>query len=764
MKKIIKLNLLTLCIFAANQSYALQVMSDQTLSDVTGQDGISITHEVSRVEIAQANWIDPAEAGQNPIKLGLHDLKIESAQGNTNIKSKLDFDVGTTQLVNGSKGVGIQLKASVSPFTATAAKIMLICDPNCAVGETNQNLGSFKLSTISPLEVYLATTNGLFNRNSIAHLDFKLQNASVSYGQNGQNLTLKDFNFNLSADGYMYIDPVEGIVLTTKGADGDHIVNLGRVEDKTDVHTSRGNTATNPGVNIDLRYGAENSTQRNLIRMGASGALTNGKISFNADQTGIAKFNTVNRSNNNTLEKETIATNGYGFKNTGGLHLNVSADFTRAGNSLLAGNAPTTFELGHTGTGSYAIEFSNLTPLNIRTSTDPNASITNQNAYIDFGQIYINNIRSNSLGFVINDQIKNILGATVYEQVYNPSPTTNASNMALVAVRGMDFQAIARKARFISDNSIAAQSTNTGTWGLGIPIYNLNANVALFSKKYTDSKGVSKDGLGYNIAASTEGYGEDSAGNPKTTSIIVIDGATGKQGEEVNYYAGLRNIDSYIKADGVIGFNENEIYVKADHLLVAAKAEVAIGQLPGSLYNCTAAETTCAKQVVPINNFAKKDDVLTTIAFMLDGKGELFVIPGMESLDATPETNFLSFKSNFEFNALSAADLSDEKKKGSYLSISNEDTGASGTKTSSLNLNKLQGHLGMNGRIYMKSDSVALDNQVQFNYKSTLASGGQGTPFKAEMAMSPSGSTMQKIADIAITGGTMRSTLGITPR
>ncbi len=99
--------------------------------------------------------------------------------------------------------------------------------------------------------------------------------------------------------------------------------------------------------------------------------------------------------------------------------------------------------------------------------------------------------------------------------------------MALVAVRGMDFQAIARKARFILTISIAAQSTNTGTWGLGIPIYNLNANVALFSKKYTDSKGVSKDGLGYNIAASTEGYGEDSAGNPKTTSIIVIDGATG---------------------------------------------------------------------------------------------------------------------------------------------------------------------------------------------------------------------------------------------
>ncbi len=47
-----------------------------------------------------------------------------------------------------------------------------------------------------------------------------------------------------------------------------------------------------------------------------------------------------------------------------------------------------------------------------------------------------------------------------------------------------------------------------------------------------------KDGLGYDIAVSTDGYGEDSQGNPKTTSIIVIDGAMSKHGEEVNYYTG----------------------------------------------------------------------------------------------------------------------------------------------------------------------------------------------------------------------------------
>ena len=761
MHKIIKLNLLTLCICAANQSYALQALNDQILSDVTGQDGISITHEASKVDIKQLNWVDPAEVGKTPIKLGLHNIEVKTATGYNNIKTKLDFDVGTTQLANGTQGVGIQLSASVSPFTATAAQIMLMCSPNCATGETDQNLGSFKLSTISPFEVYLTTTNGLFNRDSKVHLDFKLQNASISYGQNNQDLTLKDFNFNLSADGYLYIDETEGVVLTSKGSVGDNIVVLGRVEDKTDVHDSRVGNATNPGLNVDLRYGSANSTHRNLIRIGASGALTNGKIALNADQTGVAKFNTVNRVNGNVQENEVVASAGYGFKNAGGLHLNVSADFTRAGNSLLGASTPTTFELGHTGTGSYAIEFSNLSPLNVRTSTDPNSAINSQNAYIDFGQIYINNIRTNSMGFVVNDQIKTILGAQNYELIYNPSPTGNASNMAFIAVRGLDFQAIARKARFISDNSIAVNNTNEGTWGLGIPIYNLNANAAFFAKKYTNTIGTVKDGLGYDIAVSTDGYGEDSQGNPKTTSIIVIDGAMSKHGEEVNYYTGLRNIDSYFKANGVIGFNENEIYIKADSLLFAANAEIAIGQLPGALYNCPAGVDSCAKEVVPINNFAKKDDVLASIAFMLDGKGELFIIPGLEAVGGTPQSNYLSFKSNFEFNTLSSTDLSNESKKGSFISLSNTDSNGTTTKTSSFNLNKMQGHLGLNGKIHMQKDSVVIDNQVQFNHKALA--GGQGTAFRTEVALSPT-STMQKVADIAITGGAMRSTLGITPR
>ena len=754
MHKIIKLNLLTACICIAHQSYALEALNDQVLGKVTGQDGISITHEVSRVKVEQVNWVDYSSDGNAPIKLGLHDVEILSGQNHSNIKSQIDFDVGVTNPDNTSrKGVGIALKASISPFTATASKIMLICEPNCATGEVSQNLGSLSFSTISPLTVYLATTNGLFNRNDKAHLEFRLQNASIGYGLNGQNLTAQDFNFNFSADGYMYIDPSEGIVLATKSQDGktDHIVSLDRVEDKTNVHNSRVGTATNPGLNIDLRYGPSAGAQNNLIRIGASGDLTNAKMMLNSDQTGISQFTQVNRSGGNVTEKAVTATTGYGFKDAGGLHFGLSADF------LHSGVNPTVFELGHTGTGSYAIEFSNLTRLNVRNSNDATATVNTQNAYIDLGDIYINNIRTNSLGFVVNEQIKNILGASAYEQVYNPSSTVNPQNMVLVAVRGMDFQAIARKARFISDNSIAdvnTGSTTASTWGLGVPIYNLNANMAIYSKAYTNKNNETKAGLGYDLAMSTDGYGVDpKTGTPNTTSIIVIDGAQGNHGEEVNYYAGLRNIDSYVKAKGVIGFEDKEIYIKADSLLVAAKAEVAIGQLPGSLYNCTSEQATCAKKVVPIDNFAQKDDVLVSIALKLDGKGELFIIPGLEGINGTPDTNYLSLKANFEFNPLNNND-----DRGSYISLINTD----GTSTeSSINLNKLQGDIGLESRIHMQKESIVLDNQVKFNRLATASDFGK--VFTAELAIAPAGQ-MQKIADIAIPGGVMRSSFGITPK
>lgn len=61
-KTTMKLNMLTVCICLAQHGYALEQIDEQSLSNMTGQDGIVITHEVSRVKIEQANWYDPNPA------------------------------------------------------------------------------------------------------------------------------------------------------------------------------------------------------------------------------------------------------------------------------------------------------------------------------------------------------------------------------------------------------------------------------------------------------------------------------------------------------------------------------------------------------------------------------------------------------------------------------------------------------------------------------------------------------------------------------
>ena len=764
-KRNLQLKLLTVCIFLAQQGHALELINENELSDVTGQDGILITHEVSRVKIEQANWYDPNPATNVQMGLGLHNVQIDGVD-NKPIVSQLEFDVGGTP-----SGAGIRLAASVAPFTATA-DLMLVkntCSTNpCQQAanslrtlgvKSNQSLGKLGISTSTPLNFVLQTTSGLFNKYSKASIDFQLQNATISHKLGLNSLILNDFNFNFAGDGYMYIDQDEGLVLSTYNENQNHYVDLKRVTDTTDVAAGR-TDATNPGVNIDLRYNTPNNERKNIMRLGASGAVTNAKLALNANQTKVANFE-VNNMVNGVLTKETKTAAGYngagndpGLVGSGGLHLSLAADFTHASDTNKPGNmAATTLEIGHTGKGSHAIEFSNLRQLTTRSA---DGALHKKNAYIDFGDIYINTVTTKTLDFIVNENIQKTLAVTSPILKQTLTTATTPKDVVLIAIRGMDFQSIAAKARIISDNSLQKLNGSGGTWGIGIPIYNLNANVALSAGTYGTTN---KSGIAYNVMASTEGYGIDSkTGLPSTTSIILIDGQDGVHGEAVNYYAGLRNIDALIQSSGVIGYEDEGISIRADELLIAAKAEVAIGQLPGSKYNCLSGSTKCGSYVSN-DSFGKEEDVLTSIAFKLDGSGNLLIIPGVDPTAENPDSNFLSLKGDFQFRPLTAAEKSDSKNLGSYFSLINEDKEANGTiKTSSINFNRMEGHLGFHSKVRVSQDTVTLDNQVKMNYNNDIA-----TPFKTSFAMSTNGN-MQNIATVALTGGTIRSTMGITPR
>ncbi|WP_180083074.1 DUF6160 family protein [Acinetobacter sp. YH12102] len=759
-KTTIKLKLLTVCMCLIQQAYALETIEEQELSEVTGQDGMVITHEISKANIAQVNWYDPNPDASTKMGLGLHNVEI-IGKDNKPIISQLEIDVGAT-----SQGAGLRLAASVSPFQATAdlKLVKTACTTNpCSQSansirtagvQSSQSLGALGISTSTPLSVLLQTTAGLFNKEAIASIDFQLKNATISHKLGENSLILNDFNFNFAGQGYMYIDPNEGVVLTTRNGNQDHYVDLKRVEDTTDIAIGRVNP-TNPGVNIDLRYNTPNNERKNIMRLGASGAVTNARLSMNADQTQIGTFDVSNKLNG-VLQRQDKTAAGYSdLVGEGGLHLGLSADFTGAASGHPSNIAPTVLEIGHTGHGSYAVQFSNIRPLTTRNADE---NLHGKNAYIDFGDIYINTITAKSLDFIINENMRKTLGHSSDVLKQTLSTAGDGEDFAFIAVRGMDFQAIAAKARFISDNSLTELGGDGGSWGIGIPIYNLNANVALSGTTYgTDNK----QAITYNIMASTEGYGVDKkTGLPSTTSIILIDGQDGVQGEAVNYYAGFRNIDALIKSEGIIGYEDEGIYIRADKLLIAAKAELAMGQLPGSKYNCSTASVSKCGGYVPHDNFSKRDDVLTNIAFKLDGNGELLIIPGVDPTASSPDTNFLSFDANFKFRPLTSEESADKANLGSYFSISNEDidltTGA--LNVSSINFNRMEGHLGVNGKVRVSADTVTLDNQVKLNYENNIA-----TPFKTNFAMATNGN-MQNMASIALTGGTIRSTLGITPR
>ncbi|QQN38664.1 DUF6160 family protein [Acinetobacter sp. CS-2] len=103
MKKITKLKILTASILIAQQSHAFEQLSDDYLGSVTGQDGISITHEISKATINAVNWVDSSSKSNandsllrpDTMKMGLKDVTL-SGVNNQSIISTLDFDVGAT--------------------------------------------------------------------------------------------------------------------------------------------------------------------------------------------------------------------------------------------------------------------------------------------------------------------------------------------------------------------------------------------------------------------------------------------------------------------------------------------------------------------------------------------------------------------------------------------------------------------------------------------------------------------------------------------
>ena len=95
-KKIIQLNLLTLSILYAQHGFALQELEDSSLSQISGQDGISLQIDATKVQIGQVNWKDSTQtsAGANSV-LNVNMSNIETTPYKSDgLKAAFTADVG----------------------------------------------------------------------------------------------------------------------------------------------------------------------------------------------------------------------------------------------------------------------------------------------------------------------------------------------------------------------------------------------------------------------------------------------------------------------------------------------------------------------------------------------------------------------------------------------------------------------------------------------------------------------------------------------
>jgi hypothetical protein len=336
------------------------------------------------------------------------------------------------------------------------------------------------------------------------------------------------------------------------------------------------------------------------------------------------------------------------------------------------------------------------------------------------------------------------------QQIHN---FTNNPYSIVTAIRGSEFQALSKRGRFTSSsnvsgaNAIAAGSGTTNKWGLGLPFYNLNANIALYSSSYTGSV-YSLDGsnnvttnavantqrLGLGLALSTEGKNSDGS---KTTSILVIDGGDNpnNSNKPTDYYIGLRNIDMLIRSYGSVGFENGNLNINLPDLLLVMSAEIAAGYLPGAKYKTGGGSAPSA----PPDNFNLSKDVLFGLKVKLLGDMNFALVPN---------------------NAISGS-------YGSRLSIVGRYNLTAGTiqvsdpiDGSMIGFDNMSGLIQFNNAIVINKDDVSFNYSFDFNPDRTASK-----VFRVkDINFYPSSSAGQRLGELVMTGGRLSAAMSIKPR
>lgn len=783
---VFRLTILMLSLCAVHSStYAMQALDDHSMRSVDGQDGIMLDTSYDRIDIDRLYWED---------KVGIatgSDIALRAYADNVSITGT---NLGTTysiKTVSDTGKVGLDLGV-VSRYGTITAKEFRVCDnlgANCG-----QSPGGLTIQSQENATLKFNTKDGLFNPSSLSNAEISLKRINIFLSQMeniNQPLTttinqliLKDFNFNFNfkGQGYIYVDAAKGLVLETKS---DGYVDLNRVCildaascDASGLVLTAANSK--PGLNIDLvtkndtkdTYNASAET-KGLIRVGASGRLTNASLTFRGtDGRGSAGETILGKAYSQNNTSTTPDATSVAIMGSTGVAMRMKADFS---NASTAGTNATTLELAHGGENAYGLQFGNLSPL-ITTYNASNQENTSGGIF-DSGNVYVNLANTKRMILPVNTTLTNLpfmSGKLAKDTDYNllvhnaASNTTPNPNAVIIAIRDAKFQAISRQTKFIAsadvytDEVFTNDPTGSGTWGLGLPIYGLDANVAIYGTSFTGTpyNGVAvtnSQRLGFGLGLSTKGI---SADGTQTTSILLIDGkkyhksantagvrnayVSGSDTDynPINYYIGLRNIDMLLSGYGSIGLEAGRVNLYIPEFMLATSGQVAVGYLPGSQYKTLIGGVT---KYAPTNSFLSNNDVLFGLRLRMGGSVDMAMIPGGNSIDS----NYISFTGNLGLT--SGAVQLVEPTDGSIVGFDN-----------------ISGKLGFNNKIKINKENVDFEAALNFNPNSQAADVLRIKDLNLYPATFTNGlptgvGNAQRLGEMVITGGKITSQFNITP-
>ncbi|MDE2422235.1 MAG: hypothetical protein KGO49_13770 [Gammaproteobacteria bacterium] len=501
------------------------------------------------------------------------------------------------------------------------------------------------VTSTSPLTASLTTTNGFLNSNGSATVKLLLSNGNIFFTSNGTQLVTSDIYANITATGRIWVDATDGFRFSTSGP---NVTGGGITLTSPYSSDAPGSWNGTEPINAGLQYslvmqtpGTQSGVTANQLNktangmgittsgsgltFGVSGGLPQLDLSVRGASATTMTTDGVGGTVGGTADSSLLGTAGGG----NAIVANMTGTIKNGGASGagVAPPAPTagSFKLyfGASGQYGYGVQMSEFVPFgNVTAAVD--SSFTSGNIYMNLltssttqlilpiSKVFAGNTANTASYFnatlngdtsgsgsgALSDttQVKDLQDISV--------PATGGS--LFFAIRGLNIQGVPMITSFYQNGVGVCTGVTTCSTGAApqsnfsiLPVINnLNTNITLNAASTIPTTGLFASGgalagtvaaLNYSFAISiagnnggTEGTGSGAAGTAGTlreSALLMVD-TVNKQ------YIGLRDINLYLKADGLLVLQgtatSNSFNLTLPHFMLAAQMGVAAGYLPGA--------------------------------------------------------------------------------------------------------------------------------------------------------------------------------------